>query len=46
MRLRSIKRKRAGRKAKGHGLDHHRYPNAYFAGLGLFSLEEAKKLKQ
>jgi len=22
------------------------YPNAYFAGLGLFSLEEAKKLKQ
>ena len=45
MRLRSIKRKRAGRKGKGHGLDHHRYPNAYFAELGLFSLEEAKKLK-
>lgn len=45
MRLRSIKRKRVGRKGKGHGLDHHRYPNAYFANLGLFSLEEAKSLK-
>jgi RNA-directed DNA polymerase len=45
MRLRSIKRKRAGRKGKGHGLDHHRYPNVYFAELGLFSLEEAKSLK-
>jgi len=46
MRLRSILRKRVGRKGKGTGLDHHRYPNAYFANLGLFSLEEAKRLKQ
>lgn len=46
MRLRSMLRKRAGRKGKGHGLDHHRYPNTYFANLGLFSLEEAKNLKR
>jgi len=45
MRLRSILRKRAGRKGKGRGLDHHRYRNAYFADLGLFSLEEAKNLE-
>jgi RNA-directed DNA polymerase len=38
MRLRSILRKRAGRKGRGHSLDHRRYPNAYFAELGLFSL--------
>lgn len=38
MRLRSILRKRAGRRGRGHGLDHHRYPNAYFAELGLFSM--------
>jgi RNA-directed DNA polymerase len=41
MRLRSILRKRAGRKGRGRGLDHHRYPNAYFAELGLFSLTTA-----
>lgn len=46
MRLRSILRKRAGRKGKGRGLDHHRYRNAYFADLGLFSLEEAKNLER
>jgi RNA-directed DNA polymerase len=38
MRLRSILRKRDHRKGKGRGLDHHRYPNAYFAGQGLISL--------
>lgn len=38
MRLRSILRKRTGRRGLGHGLDHHRYPNAYFAEQGLFSL--------
>lgn len=38
MRLRSILRKRAGRKGRGHRRDHHRYPNAYFAELGLFSM--------
>ena len=41
MRLRSIMRKRHGRKGRGHGLDNHRYPNTYFAGIGLFSLEAA-----
>ena len=40
-RLRSILRKRSGRRGCGHGLDHHRYPNAYFAAQGLFSLELA-----
>jgi len=41
MRLRSILRRRAGRKGRGHGLDHNRWPNAFFAGQGLFSLHEA-----
>ncbi len=27
------------------GLDHHRWPNSYFASLGLFNLEEARKLE-
>jgi hypothetical protein len=39
MRLRSILRKRVGRKGRGHGKDHQRYPNAYFAELGLISLK-------
>jgi RNA-directed DNA polymerase len=42
MRLRSILRKRTGRRGRGHGLDHHRYPNAYFAEQGLFSLTTAQ----
>ena len=41
MRLRSILRKRAGRRGRGHGADHHRYPNSFFAKLGLFSLKTA-----
>jgi RNA-directed DNA polymerase len=41
MRLRSVLRKRAGRPGRGCGLDHHRYPNAYFAKQGLFSLAAA-----
>ena len=41
MRLRSILRKRAGRRGRGHGADHHRYHNAFFRAAGLFSLEEA-----
>ena len=44
MRLRSILRKRAGRRGRGRGLDHHRWPNAYFAGLGLFNLTTAHAL--
>ena len=45
MRLRSILRKRAGKRGKGRGLDHHRWPNSYFANLGLFSLEEARDVE-
>ena len=41
MRLRSIKRKRRKGRGKGRGLDHKRWPNRYFADLGLFSLNTA-----
>lgn len=41
MRLRSILRKRAGRRGRGRGKDHYRYRNAYFAELGLFSMTTA-----
>jgi len=44
-RLRSILRKRAGRHGKASGLDHHRWPNSYFAKLGVFNLEEARTLE-
>jgi RNA-directed DNA polymerase len=43
MRLRSILRKRAGRKGRGRGADHQRYPNDYFHELGLFSMVENRK---
>jgi len=38
-RLRSILRKRRGGKGRGRGLDHRRYPNAFFAERGLLSLQ-------
>lgn len=41
MRLRSLLRKRAGRRGRGRGWDHVRYRNAYFRAAGLFSLEAA-----
>lgn len=41
MRLRSILRKRSGRSGRGRGYDHMRWPNAFFADLGLFSLVSA-----
>ncbi len=41
MRLRSILRKRAGRRGRGRGLDHHRWPNGFFADRGLFSMTTA-----
>jgi RNA-directed DNA polymerase len=44
MRLRSILRKRQGRRGRGRGSDHQRWPNAYFADSGLFSLECAHQL--
>ena len=41
MRLRSILRKRSGRQGRGHIADHLRWPNAFFAEHGLFSLHAA-----
>jgi len=40
-RLRSILRRRRKRKGRGRGADHQRWPNDYFAALGLFSLVAA-----
>lgn len=42
-RLRSILRRRMGRKGRGRGPDHQRWKNAFFAELGLFSLEHAHR---
>lgn len=41
MRLRSILRKRSHRRGAGRGGDHQRWPNAFFAAEGLFSLAHA-----
>jgi len=41
-RLRSILRKRAGRRGRARGQDHHRYRNHFFAEQGLFSLVAAQ----
>lgn len=41
MRLRSILRRRHGRRGRGRGYDNNRWPNAYFAAQGLFSLSVA-----
>lgn len=38
MRLRSILRRRSGRRGRGRGRDHQRWPNAFFSEHGLFSL--------
>jgi len=40
-RLRSILRKRSKRRGRGRGRDHNRWPNAFFAKHGLFSLANA-----
>jgi RNA-directed DNA polymerase len=40
-RLRSILRRRQGRRGRGRGYDHQRWPNSYFTDLGYFSLEAA-----
>jgi RNA-directed DNA polymerase len=40
-RLRSILRKRSGRRGRGRGADHQRWSNAYFAEHGLFSFVAA-----
>jgi RNA-directed DNA polymerase len=44
MRLRSILRKRQGKRGRGRGSDHQRWPNAYFAERGLYSLKTAHDL--
>jgi RNA-directed DNA polymerase len=44
MRLRSVLRKRAHGYGRGGGLDHLRWPNAFFAKQGLFSLVTAHAL--
>jgi RNA-directed DNA polymerase len=41
MRLRSVLRKRSGRKGRGHGRDHQRWPNSFFVAHGLYSLKSA-----
>ena len=41
-RLRSILRRRRHRKGRANGLDYQRWPNAYFADRGLFSLVQAR----
>jgi RNA-directed DNA polymerase len=41
MRLRSILRKRLGKRGRGRGSDHQLWPNKYFRDLGFFSLQEA-----
>ena len=43
-RLRSILRRRAGRRGRGRGLDHQRWRNHYFTEQGLFSLVQARAL--
>jgi len=43
MRLRSIFRKRHKGRGRGRGLDHIRWPNAFFADVGLFSLAAAHR---
>ena len=40
-RLRSILRRRSGRRGRGRGADHQRWPNSFFAEQGLFSLVAA-----
>lgn len=40
-RLRSLLRKRQKRRGRARGRDHQRWPNAYFAELGLFSYTQA-----
>ena len=45
-RLRSILRRRQGRRGRGRGLDHQRWPNSYFTDLGYFSLEAAVRSAQ
>ena len=42
MRLRSILRRRRHQRGAGRGWSHIRWPNAYFAKLGLFTMTTAR----
>ena len=44
MRLRSILRKRMKLRGRGRGIDHQRWPNAFFADQGLYSLQRVHEL--
>ena len=44
MRVRSLLRRRSGRRGRGRGRDHQRWTNAYFAEHGLFGLTTARTL--
>jgi len=44
MRLRSILRKRHHGKGRGRGVDHQKWPNAYFRDIGLLSMVTAHSL--
>jgi RNA-directed DNA polymerase len=44
MRLRSILRRYQGKRGRGRGSDHQRWPNAYFDKLGYYSLVKARDL--
>jgi len=44
MRLRSLLRKRMKKTGRGRGTDHQRWPNAFFADHGLYSLKRAHAL--
>ena len=46
MRLRNVLRKRARRKGRGRGVDHHRFPKDYFAELGLLSLKARTRMRR
>lgn len=46
MRLRSVLRRRDKRRGRGRGLDHHRYPNAFFVEQGLISLKALATVKR
>lgn len=45
MRLRSILRRRRKRRGRARGRDHQRWPNAFFAARGLFSMHGAHTLE-
>lgn len=43
MRLRTILHHYEGRRGRGMGLDHYRWPNAFFIDTGLFTFKEARE---